>query len=151
MDDGSSPRLSRCLREVQFELSVLTGTKRIFGREAASHTAAASLASFLPPRPSMRYGVTKLAEMSLASSPSAISLRPQWCAPEHASIATRHPGGSCAHQAMNLSRANALHVTTWPCASIAYTWITRLARSTPTRTIIPRVTSLMDFPFSDSD
>ncbi len=47
MDDGSSPRLSRCLREVQFELSVLIGTKRMFGRPTASQIASASATSFL--------------------------------------------------------------------------------------------------------
>src|SRR5881227_43737 len=47
---------------------------------------------------------------------------------------------------MNLSRASALAVTKRPFASTACTWITRLARSTPTRTISPRVTSLMGLP-----
>ena len=54
MDDESSPRPSRCLCEVQFELSVLIGTNRMLGRDAASQIAAASVASFLPFLPSMR-------------------------------------------------------------------------------------------------
>jgi hypothetical protein len=33
----------------------------MLGRDAASQIAAASVASFLPPLPSMRYGVTKWA------------------------------------------------------------------------------------------
>ena len=119
MDDGSSPRLSRCLREVQFELSVLMGTKRMLGREAASQIAAASVASFLPPLPSMRYGVTKLAAISRASRPIAHSRRAQWCA--LASMATRQPGGSAAHQAMNCSRLSARDTTRRPIASTAST------------------------------
>lgn len=71
----------------------LTGMKRIFGREAASQTAAASLASFLPLLPSMRYGSTSCAEMIRASRPSDASLRAQWCALELASIATTQPAG----------------------------------------------------------
>jgi hypothetical protein len=56
-------------------------------------------------------------------------------------------GGSCAHQAMNCSRLNERDTTRRPTASTACTWITRLARSTPTRAISTRVISLMDFPF----
>ena len=47
MDDVSSPRPSRCLREVQFELSVLIGTNLMLGRATASQIASASAASFL--------------------------------------------------------------------------------------------------------
>ena len=36
-----------------------------------------------------------------------MSLRAQWCALELVSMATMQPAGSCAHQAMNLSRASA--------------------------------------------
>jgi hypothetical protein len=63
-------------------------------RDAASQIAAASVASFLPPLPSMRYGLTKFAAISRASSPIARSLRAQWCALEHASIAIRQPAGN---------------------------------------------------------
>jgi hypothetical protein len=98
---------------------VLTGTKRMLGREAASQMAAASVASFLPLLPSMRYGVTKLAAMSRASRPWARSLRAQWWALEHASIATRQPQLNCSHQAKNCSRLNARATTRRPVASTA--------------------------------
>jgi len=78
-------------------------------------------------------------------------LRAQWCALEHASLATRQPGFSGAHQARNCSRLSERVTMRRPAASTAWTWITRLARSTPTRAIKARVISLMDFPFSDSD
>ena len=45
--------------------------------------------------------------MIRASSPSAMSLRAQWCALELASMATMQPAGSCTHHSMNLSRASA--------------------------------------------
>src|SRR5678815_1698984 len=88
--------------------------------------------------------------MMRASSPSEESFLAQWCALELASIATTQPAGSCAHQPMNLSLASARPVTSWPAASTACTWITRLARSTPTRTTTlphsPRVICSTDFP-----
>src|SRR6476659_2365875 len=88
--------------------------------------------------------------MMRASSPSEQSFLAQWCALELASIATTQPPGSCAHQAMNLSLASARPRTSWPAASTACTWITRLARSTPTRTttrpLSPRVICSTDFP-----
>jgi len=40
---------------------------------------------------------------------------------------------------MKPSRGNAFVTTTRPAASTAWTWITRLARSTPTRAMRPRV------------
>ena len=52
------------------------------------------------------------------------------------------PAGSCAHQASNRSRRIALAVTTRPPASTACTWMTRFARSMPTRAILST-----DFPF----
>jgi hypothetical protein len=52
----------------------------MLGRDAASQIAAASVASFLPLLPSMRYGETKLAAISRASMPMERSLRAQWCA-----------------------------------------------------------------------
>ena len=57
----------------------LDGHKAL-GREAASHMAAASLASFLPPLPCIRYGETKWAAMMRASRPIPFSLRAQWWA-----------------------------------------------------------------------
>lgn len=95
------PSRTRCRLMTPCCSQLLTGTKRMLGREAASQIAAASVASFLPPLPSMRYGVTKLAAISRASRPMARSRRAQWCALQHASIATRQRGGSVAHQAMN--------------------------------------------------
>ena len=77
MDDESSPRPSRCLCEVQFELSVLTGTKRMLGRCTASHAAAASAPSFLPRLPLMRYGATSLGAMSLTVWPYVANRRAQ--------------------------------------------------------------------------
>jgi hypothetical protein len=58
-------------------LALLTGTKRMLGLDAASQIAAASLASFLPLRPSSRYGSASCAEMMRGCSPSAASLRAQ--------------------------------------------------------------------------
>src|SRR6187551_592976 len=88
--------------------------------------------------------------MIRASSPSEQSFLAQWCALELASIATMHPAGNCEHQAMNLSLASARPVISRPEASTACTWITRLARSTPTRTTTPphspRVICSTDFP-----
>jgi len=48
-----------------------------------------------------------------------MSRRAQWWAPEHDSMATMHPGGGCAHQAMNLSRGNALFINNLLVASTA--------------------------------
>jgi hypothetical protein len=98
---------------------VLSGTKRIDGREAASQTAAASLASFLPPLPCMRYGVTKWAAIMRASSPRALNLRVQWWASLQASMAISVPADSCAHQGMKPSRGNAFATMTRPAASTA--------------------------------
>jgi len=50
----------------------------MLGRDAASQIAAASLASFFPPLPYIRYGVTKCPAISRASNPSEISLRAHW-------------------------------------------------------------------------
>jgi hypothetical protein len=97
----------------------LTGMKRIVGREAASQIAAASLASFLPVAPWLRYGLTSWAEMMRASRPKPMSLRAQWCALELASMATMQPAGSLTHQSTNLSRARARLVSTRPAASTA--------------------------------
>src|SRR5678815_3065589 len=88
--------------------------------------------------------------MIRASSPSEQSFLAQWCALELASIAPMHPAANCEHQAMNLSLASARPVISRPEASTACTWITRLARSTPTRTTTPphspRVICSTDFP-----
>lgn len=73
----------------------------MLGREAASQMAAASVASFLPLLPSMRYGVTKWAAIKRASKPRPCSRRAQWWAPEQASMATMQPLGSCSHQLKN--------------------------------------------------
>ena len=54
----------------------------------APQIAAASVASFLPVAPSLRYGLTSWAEMIRASNPRAMSLRAQWWALELASMAT---------------------------------------------------------------
>ena len=60
------------------------------------------------------------------------------------------PAGSRAHHSTNLSRAKARLVSTRPARSTACTWITRLARSTPTRTASrrdsPRVICSTGFP-----
>src|SRR4051812_24527181 len=88
--------------------------------------------------------------MMRASNPIEQSLLAQWCALELASIATTQPAGRFAHHEMNLSLANARLASTRPPASAACTWITRLARSTPTRTTTrphsPRVVCSTDFP-----
>ena len=118
------------------------------GREAASQIAAASLASFLPLAPWLRYGSTSCAEMIRGSRPSAASLRAQWCALELASMATMQPLGRRAHHSMNLARATGLAVSTRFAASTPCTWITRLARSTPTRTAPSRITLSMGLPLS---
>ena len=74
-------------------------------------------------------------------------------------MTTTQPAGNCAHQPRNLSRASARAAPTRPFASTPCTWITRLARSTPTRTAsaravvvvsrceAPRVICFMNFPF----
>ena len=49
----------------------------MLGRDAASQMAAASVASFLPLLPSIRYGLTKWAAINRASNPAARSLRAQ--------------------------------------------------------------------------
>ena len=59
--------------------------------------------SFLPDLPSLRYGLTKLAAISRASKPIALRRRAQACAPLHASIATRQPGGNCAFEATTMA------------------------------------------------
>jgi hypothetical protein len=51
--------------------TLLTGTKRMLGLDAASQIAAASLASFLPLRPSCRYDSASSTEMQRGCSPSA--------------------------------------------------------------------------------
>src|SRR4051812_1261661 len=84
--------------------------------------------------------------MILASRPKAMSLRAQWCALELASMATTQPAGKRTHHSMNRARANARLLSTWPAASTACTWITRLARSTPTRTAPSRITLSTDSP-----
>src|SRR5580765_8530669 len=56
------------------------------------------------------------------------------------------PDGRRAHHSMNLARAKARLVSTRPVASTACTWITRLARSTPTRAAPSRITLSTDFP-----
>ena len=75
-----------------------------------------------------------------------MSLRAQWCALELASMATTQPAGRRTHQSMNRARGKARLVSTCPVASTACTWITRLARSTPTRTASSRITLSTDFP-----
>ena len=105
------------------------------GRAAASQIAAASLASFLPVKPRLRYGLTSCAEIMRASRPKPMSLRAQWWALELASMALRQPAGNCAHHARNFPRARARPVTRRPAALTASTWITRFAKSTPTRVI----------------
>ena len=77
MDDESSPRPSRCLCEVQFELSVFIGTKRIDGLPTASQIASASAASFFPLAPPFRYGATNWGAINLTVCPIALSLRAQ--------------------------------------------------------------------------
>ena len=111
--------------------------KCICGRLAASHTAAASLALFLPLAPSRRYGLTSWTAMTRASRPSTLSLRAQWCELELVYMATMQPAGNCVHQAINLFSARARMVSTYPAASTACTCSTRFAKSTPTRTAWP--------------
>ena len=98
---------------------LLAGTKCICGLLAASQIAAASLASFLPLTPCLRYGLTNCAAMMRASRPRAMSLRAQWCELELVSMATVQPAGNCTHQAMNCSRLNARDTTRRPAASTA--------------------------------
>ena len=69
------PSMSRCNQSMLCCLIDLTGMKRMRGRDAASQTAAASVVSFLPVTPSLRYGLTSCAERIRASRPSPMSLR----------------------------------------------------------------------------
>ena len=73
-----SPSRMRCRLITPCCSVVFIGTKRMLGLDAASHIAAASVASFLPLRPSMRYGVTKCAAINRASSPIVRNRRAQW-------------------------------------------------------------------------
>ena len=56
------------------------GLARIMGLDAASHTAAESLALFLPPLPSVRYGLTKWPAISRRSRPIESSRGAHRCA-----------------------------------------------------------------------
>ena len=56
------------------------------------------------------------------------------------------PAGRRTHHSTNLSRASARLVITRSAPSTACTWITRLARSDPTRTAPSRITLSTDFP-----
>lgn len=99
---------------------VLGGRKFMCGLEAASQTVAASFASFLPLRPCIRYGATQDPGIIRAPNPRSISLRLQWCAPLHGSIAIKQPAGKSAHQGRNFSRVNFLQIQPWHSGAI--TW-----------------------------
>ena len=147
-----NPSRTRCRLITPCCSQVLTGTKRMLGRDAASQIAAASVASFLPLLPSMRYGVTKFAAISRASSPSARSLRAQWCALEHASIATRQPARQLRAPGEELiALERACHYAPARCIHrVDLDHLLGQVNPYP-RTIGARVISLMGFPFSVSD
>ena len=93
----------------------MTGTKCIVGREAASQIAAASLASFLPLVPSHAIRPDQVRRDHARFQPHRGEPPRPVVRAGAISMATRQPGGSCTHQARNLSRRNALRVTTRPC------------------------------------
>ena len=108
------PSRSRCKLSWPCCSAVSIGTRRMCGLPATSHIAAASLASFLPPLPAMRYGVTKWPAINRASRPSSLCRRVTWCALLHAAIATRQPAGNSAHQAKMRRRRPAQHLVSRP-------------------------------------
>ena len=108
-----------------------TGTKRMLGRDAASLIASASIPSFLP---RLTKGLTYCGGISRTRWPSAISSRPQWCDPPHASSTTSH-GASLAKNARNWCRFRSRRSTTRSCWSTPCSVKTFLDVSTAMRLI----------------
>ena len=84
--------------------AVLGWTKRIDGREAASHMASASTKSFLL---LLTNGRTNCGEISLVSCPKSEIRRAKKCAPAQASVTTTE-GGHVARNCISLVRVNFL-------------------------------------------
>jgi len=101
------------------------------GASSAATIAAASARSFLTAW-RLRYARTNSAAINRGSKPSACIVRPQQCAPPHASMPTTVPRGSVANQARNPARLNSRVSLTRPTASATHTTNTFFARSTPT-------------------
>src|SRR3974390_643075 len=107
--------------------SVLTATKRIVDRLAASAIASASAASFFW---RLTKGLTYIGGINRTSWPRSRMARPQWCALPQASVATMQRGGS-AKKARTFSRESFLRNTTPPSARAPCAWKDRFARSRP--------------------
>ncbi len=99
-----SDSLTRCNALMACWVSVLGWTKRIDGREAASHMASASTKSFLL---LLTNGRTNCGEISLVSCPKSEIQRAIKCAPAQASITTTE-GGHVARNCISLVRVNFL-------------------------------------------
>ncbi len=97
-----SDSLTRCNALMACWVSVLGWTKRIDGREAASHMASASTKSFLL---LLTNGRTNCGEISLVSCPKSEIQRAIKCAPAQASITTTE-GGHVARNCISLVRVN---------------------------------------------
>jgi len=137
---ATKPWRARCTISSPCCCTLLTGTKRMFGRVTASQIAAASAASFLPRLPDRRYGATNFGAIRRTVWPCLANSRAQWCAPEHASMPIRQ-GGSDATSGSSLPRVTAGRCSaTLPVASTPCRANTFFARS------MPSVTIAMDFP-----
>lgn len=122
------PWRTRCSDKIACCSALLTGTKRMFGRAAASQIASASLPSFFE---LLRYGATKRAIMMPTRWPQDWNWRAHWCAPPHASMPIKH-GGNAATSSISFSRRTVLRSTVCPIRSTPCTVNTDFARSIPT-------------------
>src|SRR6266850_5159160 len=109
----TKPCLTRCSASSACCSVLFTGTKRMLGRVTASHTASASLPSFLS---LFLYGATNLGAISLTVWPCCSKRRPHSCAPEHASMPIRQ-GDNDATVSTSRSRRTVRRSTVLPAAS----------------------------------
>jgi hypothetical protein len=104
---------ARCRLCMSSCVSLLSSTKRMVGRVAASAIASASRSSFFC---ALTYGCTYSGDISRTACPCAWSARPRWWAPQQASIAITQTGKRDANL-ITLSRCMRRRRTTRPDAS----------------------------------
>ncbi len=112
--------------------SDLSATNRVVGPVAASAMASASRSSFFC---ALTYGRTYSGNIRRTVCPCFTRARPMWCAPQHASIATTHPG-NFAPKAITVSRRIRRRSTTRPAASSPTRLQLFLPRSIPSTAIV---------------
>ena len=110
--------------------AVLTGTKRIVGRLIASHSAAASAASFLP---RLTYGFTSCGASSFTSWPSRSARAPS--SATHRRPPGRSPSARAWRKTQHLLAPQLLRSTGCSAASTPCSWKKRFDVSIPMRVI----------------